>query len=105
MIGLHDRVELVKPGGTNRYGDPLPPTSLGLFPASVQPLSTDEKQVYGQSVTEDRVKVLLPALGLTIQTDWQIKIDGKTWHLHGNAETHRLNGRVHHLELVVKRST
>lgn len=105
MIGLRERVEFLKPGGVDRYGNPLPPTSMGMFPAAVHPLSTEEKALYGGTVTEDRLKVILPPLDLAIASSWQVKFDGKTYDLHGSPETHRVNGRRHHMELVVKRVT
>ncbi len=98
---LRDRLELVKPGGSDRYGNQLPPTSMGMFPADVQPLSTDEKAVY--NVTETRVRVVLPALDLTIDSSWTAKHDGKTYSLDGDPEVWKVRGRVHHIEAVMVR--
>ena len=99
---LRDRIELVKPGGTDRYGDPLPPTSLGMFPGDVQPLSTAEQAVYG-ALTETRVRVVLPALDLSIDSSWTAKHDGHDYSFDGDPEVWKVRGRAHHIEAVLVR--
>ncbi len=98
---LHDRLELVKPGGTDRYGNPMPPASMGMFPADVQPLSTEELAAYG--TTETRVRVFMPALDVAIESTWTAKHDGKTYSFDGSPEVWKVRGRVHHIEAVMVR--
>ena len=98
---LRDRLELVKPGGTDRYGNQLPPTSMGIFPADVQPLSTDEQALY--NVTETRVRVVLPALDQAIESSWTAKHDGHDYNFDGDPEVWKVRGRVHHVEAVMVR--
>jgi len=105
---LHDRVTVVKSGGTNpQTGDPLPSTDVGPLPAAVQPLSTDEKALLGTTVVTSLLCVLGPvlptALAGGITSADKVEHDGITWDVDGDVETHRLNGRVHHLELTLVR--
>lgn len=102
---LHDRIEIVKPGGYDPYGNQLPPISLGIFPAEVQPLTTDDKVLYGNDVTITRRRVVLPALDLVIESAWTLKYEAEDWQLSGNAEKHKNHGRTHHIELVMQRAT
>lgn len=98
---LHDRVEVIKPGGTDPYGYPLPATSQGIFPAQVSPLSTEELVKFA-NIAITRVRAVMPVLSLVILSTWQVKHAGKTFKLIGTPQTHRINGRAHHIELLLE---
>lgn len=106
---LHDRVTVVKSGGTDpRTGDPLPSTDVGPLPAAVQSLSTDEKALLGASVTTSALCVLGPVLPTELAAGGITSADkvehaGITWDVDGDVEIHRVGGRVHHLELTLVR--
>lgn len=99
-----DVVELLSGGGVDRFGDPVPPISRGVFPAEVQPLSSEDLQVYKVDATVTRLKVFMAPTTLAITTKWQLKYEGVTYNLYGEPSRHKARGRLHHLELIVTRT-
>lgn len=103
---LRDEVSIIKSGGFDRYGDPLPAVTYGPFPASVQPLSTEEKFA-APSMTETRVNVILGPKLPGVDGAWssadKILHTGTTYEVEGVVVPHRVAGRVHHHELIAKR--
>lgn len=66
------------------------------------PLASEEYTDAGQQIVT-RYRVFLPAsAGLVVGTD-EIVVDGIRYGVKGDAEPHRLGGRLHHCEVVVER--
>ena len=66
------------------------------------PLASEEYTDAGQQIVT-RYRVILPAsAGLVTATD-EVVVDGIRYGVRGDAEPHRLGGRLHHYEAVVER--
>lgn len=66
------------------------------------PLASEEYTDAGQQIVT-RYRVFLPvSAGLVTATD-EVVVDGIRYGVRGDAEPHRLVGRLHHYEVVVER--
>ena len=100
---LHDRVTVVtREQYYDDYGTPLwrdgPPRAV---PAEVRPMTSEESDT--TTIVETRYKVFLPPTedGLTAQD--KISWRGQPFEVLGDYEPHLVGGRLHHLEVVVRR--
>lgn len=90
--------------GTGSYGsdeiDWSSPTELDMS-CEFQPMTTDE-EVALQQRTESFWRVFLPAGADVLATD-RLRFDGVDYEIDGEPRRWRMNGREHHVELVVTR--
>lgn len=102
----HDRITLKLGGGRDDDGRPLP-TRDAVYRAEVWPLSAEDYMSYGQPGTSVLYRAVLPPLraGDTINTSTQADWNGLQYQVVGPPMVNTVNGRVRHVELLLKRAT
>lgn len=104
---LHDRVGVIErtETGYDQLGNPIYEDVETLFPAEVRPLDSSETvNAASQVQTRYRVFLLPAALGL-LTSGGAITWRGKSYEIEGDVEPHTLRGRVHHVELIARRTS
>jgi hypothetical protein len=104
---FHDTITLMvrTRTGTDDYGAPIYTTTSTDYRAEVRPLGSAEN-VDGRDQVTTRYRVFLPAsLAGTVNSTSAITWTGGTYQVDGDVERHKVGGRLHHLEAVVKRTT
>lgn len=104
---LRGRVGVVRSGGVDRFGDPLPATTHGPYPAEVQPVSAEEKSALGTTSTTVLRAVLgpvLPGLPGPLTSGDAVTFAGRTYNVTG-VEPWHVDGRPHHLEVTMVSQT
>lgn len=90
--------------GYNEWGEPVyTDVTSGPIPAEVRPLGSAETVDAGANVVTTRYRVFVgpdTVLDATSAVTWR----GGSYEVEGDLEPHVLGGRVHHHELIVKRS-
>lgn len=100
---LSDRVTIIKrEQHFDDYGTPVwrdgKPT---ITPAEVRPVTSEEGDAQGYVSTKYRVFLPTSAAGMTAQD--KIKWQGMDFEVMGDYEPHKIVGRLHHIEVVVRR--
>lgn len=105
---LHSRVTVFRPAPKDRYGNPTgPDATFGPYKAEFQPLSTTETVGDRASVTT-RYRVTLPPVlpGITgLGATDKLTIHGLVYGIEGDLEPWTVDGRLHHHECTVRRTT
>lgn len=98
-----DRVDIWTGGGVDRWGDPIPFTLKGTFPAAVWPLRSSERlqqsgapavDVFYRMALDDGAQHLKP-------TNCEIRWQGRKLTVHGDVEIHRAGPLHSHREVTL----
>ncbi|KXO99668.1 Uncharacterised protein (plasmid) [Tsukamurella tyrosinosolvens] len=103
---FHDTIDLMLGGGEDDDGNPLPTVAVP-YRADVWPISAEDRQAFGQTTAVAAYRVVMPPLraGHKVTTATKIQWDGLEYDVLGPPMVNKVNGRVRHLELLLKRGT
>lgn len=103
---FHDRIALMLGGGEDDDGNPLPTVAVP-YRADVWPISAEDRQAFGQTAAAAVYRVVMPPLraGHKIGTATKVQWKGLEYDVLGPPMQNAVNGRVRHLELLLKRAT
>ena len=100
---LRDRVYIVSGGGRDEWGEYIPPTEEGPYPAVVEPVRSEETQIPGANLVTGYYRLTIgPDPGSRLTYTGQVKWLGRTMSVQGDVEPHTVNGRVHHYEALLR---
>jgi len=95
-----DQITVRRVGDIDPDGYPLDTEELGPYPATVLPLSTDEKSGANYNQTTTRFRLYATHLANLRSTDRVVWRD-QTYAVEGAAETWPIAARIHHIEAVL----
>lgn len=90
-------------GDRDDYGRPIYAYRETTVWGDLTPLASEEYTEAAQQVVT-RYRLHLPVGAPVVGTD-EVVVDGLTYGVKGDAEPHRLRGRLHHYEAIVERVT
>lgn len=104
---LHDRITVTTttpPTGEDAYGSPTGGgvVETGPIPAEIEPVNSDETLNASSDAVVTTYRLTLRgdvALDTTAVVTWR----GQQYSVHGDVQPHVVNGRVHHLETLIRR--
>lgn len=100
---FHDRVMIEVGGGRDDRGNPLPSTTVGPFPAQVNPIRSSESIENGfNPMTSFYRLVIGKTAGKQLTYTSKVTWHGRVFEVQGDVEPWRINNRLHHFEATLK---
>lgn len=101
---LHDSVTVLRRVqiGVDEYYTPIYDDVETIVPAEVRPL-TSEETPGTTTLVKTRYRVFLPTSATELTSIDAMTWRGQTFEVVGDYEPHVVNGRLHHIEVVVQR--